>query len=194
MTRVLPLHIEMPEVEIEIADSRVISDPDAQKRLIQPFNKLQWLVHLVDNGEGPEYHIFAMAGPVVKANFISLPGRLSQVIRIFDGDVKEPPPWFTAVSDMKVNEVALVGSDGKLIFDGFIPAIFKPISIRVLTNGSETRALIIPVTANGRSNALSPLSGGSYRLDFDLGQVHLRNQAADEETTVRARASLVTQW
>jgi hypothetical protein len=180
-------------VNIELADTRVVSDPDELERLIKSFSKLKWLVHMVNLGQGPQYNIYAMARPIVRGNIISIPGRLDEVLREVKGQVEDPPSWFTAVSGMQVDEIALIAGRSKLMYGSFIPAEFKPVSIRVLMDGSEKRALIIPVVANGKGNVLAPLGNGSYRLDFELGEPRAVEPEGDEKPQ-HNRASLITRW
>ena len=192
--QVLPLIIEKSEVQIELVDTRFTNNPEKLSQLIKSFDGLKWLVKLEANEETNAYFIYAMELPIVEADKITIPGKLDQVIRVGDGKMTEPPAWFEIVQEMDVDELALVSGEGELLFDTYSALEFTPVSIRVLTNGSETRAIIIPVAENGSSPTVAPLGRGSYRIEFDIRQTADKALGGDQEEAAQIQASLKTQW
>jgi hypothetical protein len=64
--------------------------------------------------------------------------------------------------------------------------VWSPVSTMVLTNGDETRALIVP--------AGGPLAAGSYRLGFQIDRRRWRAAAPDATSNYRATATLPLTW
>ncbi len=65
------------------------------------------------------------------------------------------------------------------------------LAYKVLTNGNETTALIIPLNA---ANTHSSLVAGSYRLEFNLDRARYRSQKPDNKSNYRAKAILDLEW
>jgi hypothetical protein len=71
--------------------------------------------------------------------------------------------------------------------------VYKIVPARVLTNATETAALLIPLAAAG-SQAHLPLPSGRYRLDFSIDRVRYRVEAPDDASNYRASASILAEW
>jgi hypothetical protein len=92
------------------------------------------------------------------------------------------------------NHIALIDEQFELLFDRFIPlspSVFKVVPARVLTNATETAALVIPMTAAGSHLALP---AGRYRLDFDIDRVRFRAETPDNVSNYLAAASITVEW
>jgi hypothetical protein len=61
---------------------------------------------------------------------------------------------------------------------------FVDVPTRILTNGSETVALMIPT--NG-GDGLKPLADGSYSFEFSIDRARFRSQTPDDISNYRAR-------
>jgi hypothetical protein len=98
-----------------------------------------------------------------------------------------------AFETLEVGELGLADDRGRVI-GPFVPvteAIDLDVELVILTNGDETRALLIPVTVGGAS---APQTAGRYRLQLDLDRQRFRTQTADPTTNYRAHALLAFDW
>lgn len=71
------------------------------------------------------------------------------------------------------------------------PVVLVPQRVVVLTNGDETRALVIPVDAAGEAVSLP---NGSYRFRFAIDRVRWRADVPDVASNYRAETMFDAQW
>jgi hypothetical protein len=99
------------------------------------------------------------------------------------------------IAGMTADHVALVDGVFELLFGGFIPlspSVFKIVPVRVLTDATETTALVIPTDASGGQHL--PLAAGRYRLDFKIDRARFRAEIPDDVSNYRAEGSVVVEW
>jgi hypothetical protein len=99
---------------------------------------------------------------------------------------------------MRPGDVQIDGLDGPLVppFRPPFPWPPRPIAwvpqrVVVLTNGDETRALVIPVDAAGEPVSLP---SGSYRFRFAIDRVRWRTDVPDATSNYRADTTFDAQW
>jgi hypothetical protein len=120
---------------------------------------------------------------------------LTETIRPAEGGTGTSP-LLSVVAGIEADHVALITESFDLLFDRFIPlspATFKIVATRVLTDATETAALIIPVTAAG-GQTHAPLPSGRYRMDFAIDRARFRADTPDAVSNYRASASIVSEW
>jgi hypothetical protein len=190
----LPLPLQKVSAQIELDGERVKVGPVALNHITQLLGTTQWLVHAIAVGHQLDYHIYEIFTPVIQSNTITITGRISQIFppsSLHKGSV----PWLDLLEGIAPNEVALIDHNDDLLFGAFLPisqSTFVEVPIRVLTDGSESRALILPVASGG--NTLAPLPSGIYRLEWEIDRARYRSQTPDEESNYRAQASFTIQW
>jgi hypothetical protein len=88
----------------------------------------------------------------------------------------------------------LDGADQLLIppFPAPAPALYGNVAVRVLTDGSQRRALVIPVGLSPSSHA--PLGAGRYRLGFAIDRPRFRVAAPGAATSYRAARTITIVW
>jgi hypothetical protein len=69
--------------------------------------------------------------------------------------------------------------------------VFVPQPVVVLTDGSQTRGLIIPVNASGDAVALP---GGTYRFTFAIDRMRWRADVPDALSNYRASTTFDVTW
>jgi hypothetical protein len=133
-----------------------------------------------------------MRPPRVVGGQVFAAGRLSETIR--PGAEPGTSPLLAVLTGITADHIALIDEQFELLFDRFIPlspSVFKVVPARVLTNATETAALVIPMTAAGSHLALP---AGRYRLDFDIDRVRFRAETPDNVSNYRAAASITVEW
>jgi len=132
---------------------------------------------------GLEYHSFEVALTKTPEGATALSSTQGEILR--PGPFQSP--LLGRLKDMKAGDIVLLDVHGRLsdiisrhVFwvEEFVPGPF-----RVLTNGMESKALIIPADAAGM---LTPLVGGDYRFEFAIDRVRYRAQTADGNSNYRA--------
>jgi hypothetical protein len=87
----------------------------------------------------------------------------------------------------------LLESPEPLAFDSEVTVALRSggadVPVRVVADGSCTRALLLPVSAGG--GAAQPVPGGACELTFTLDRVRYRAEAPDDASNYRATASIV---
>jgi len=103
-----------------------------------------------------------------------------------------------ALPQLEPGEVLLLGPDGALLPPLQLPfpwpprpIVFVPQPMLVLTNGDETRGLMLPVNAAGAAIALP---GGRYRFNFAVDRPRWRAAAPDATSNYRAQATIDAAW
>src|SRR5262249_31481462 len=88
-----------------------------------------------------------------------------------------------ALRDLPDGTVAILRPDGDGISIVTPPATYTtvdvPIPLRVLSNGDQTAALLIPVDPAGDASSLGP---GQYTLHFTLDRTRWRSMAPDSDS------------
>jgi hypothetical protein len=140
------------------------------------------LVRGVRVGHEVEQHIYQVVVRTDRRGTRRLTGRLVSIVRPSSGPVPVP--------GLRHPDIAILDNAGVLI-EPVIPE--DPITwvespTRILTNASETVALVIPVGAT--TTLHSPLPSGTYQLEFALERVRYRAQTPDAESNYRATAAL----
>ena len=133
-------------------------------------------------------------------------GRLS-IVGLYDKVIR---PWISTLEmsdeekafnveiaslNLSDNEFALVGEDGKnLMSSKFANAVVRieGIKTQVLTNGAETRAIIIPMDPTGKMNI--GLASGFYGLDFSIERARYRSETASSNSVYEGASSVRVSW
>ena len=123
------------------------------------------------------------------------PGGRGSVEAILD---RRRPDHAFVLPRLEPGEVVLVGSGGALLPPVRPPSrwpprpiVFVPQRLVALTNGDETRALLIPVDAAGVAVSLP---GGRYRFSFAIDRPRWRTDVPDTISNYRAEASVDAEW
>lgn len=155
---------------------------------------LRQLVRTVRIDEELEYRLYDVSIRASRRGPALLSGRMVELVRE-RGRSARSGSLIDNLAGIKENEIAFIDGVGKPIIPFFVPitqVIYVPVSVRVLTNGSETHALIIP--ANPTTNTHTPLTSGTYRFEFELNRARFRSQTPDDTSNYLAYTSLVTQF
>jgi hypothetical protein len=191
----LPPFIRRISVSVEFDEDRIVLGPFPLGPDAQQLAKLRWFVHAVESPDGPlEYQVYAMRPPRVIGGQVRAAGRLSETIR--PGAEPGTSTLLQVLAEITANHVALLDQNFERLFDLFIPlspSQFKPVATRVLTNATETVALVIPTTVPGGQTHLSVVPG-RYRLDFAIDRVRFRTDTPDNVSNYRAEASITVDW
>lgn len=191
----LPPRPHMLGVSIDIDESRASLGPLRPSNTTRELLDLRWLVHGVQQDEQLVYRVYAMEPTSPTPGTVLVTGPLTETLRSH-GTGHESSPILLAVAGMAANEIALLDDQLELLFDRFVPltpSTFEIVPTRVLTNATETVALLIPLTTTGSPTPL-PLPGGHYRLDFHLDRVRFRAETPDNTSNYRSEATLPLQW
>jgi hypothetical protein len=191
----LPPLLRRIAVNLDFDGDRVTLGPVPAVPATRPLMDMRWLVHAVQVDQALEYRVYAMRPPRVVGGQILAAGRLSETIRAAGGGTGTSP-LLGVVSGMEADHMALIDPSFTLLFGRFIPlspATFKIVPTRVLTNATETAALIIPLVSAG-SQTHAPLPSGRYRLDFSIDRARFRADTPDAVSNYRGSASIVSEW
>jgi hypothetical protein len=119
---------------------------------------------------------------------------------IVSGDLVQTIPFFNPsnpilenLGELRDGQFALLADDNTLVVEEMIPIIelvFETVALKILTNGSETKALFIPM--NGGTHA--PLADGEYRFSFEIDRARFRTQTPNELSNCRASKAINVQW
>ena len=98
-----------------------------------------------------------------------------------------------AFETMRVGEVGFADELGRVVgpFAPVTETIFIDVDLLILSNGSETQALLIPVNSSAASSAQG---SGRYQLNFTLDRARFRSEADDSTTNYRAEVLLPFGW
>ena len=155
----------------------------------------RWLIRSEKAEDGMKYYVHDIRLRPVHAGLIQLSGKVTNVVFQIVSQDPSPDLLLGKIVGMKENEIAFIDTQGKLMIPHFIPiseATDELIPVKVLTNGSETRALIIPFDlATNTSTVLTP---GLYRFEVDLDRVRYRTQTPDNMSNYQAQASIDVHW
>ena len=122
-------------------------------------------------------------------------GERRRVEAVFDRRRRVRP---TDVPRLRRGDVLLMNSTGPLL--GPVrppfpwpprPSVFVPQPLMVLTDGNQTRGLVIPVDASG---AAVTLGGGTYRFTFAIDRERWRVDVPDAMSNYRAQVSFDVSW
>ena len=104
-----------------------------------------------------------------------------------------PPPngCLNAIFDLLLPRRALPAPAPPLSPTPPAQMIWVESNTRILTNASETVALVIPV--GGSPSQLAPLPSREYSLEFALDRVRYRAQVPDQDSNYRASATLTVE-
>ena len=120
-------------------------------------------------------------------------GELVKILGPFPFGIGFNLPILRQLRDMRADEFALLDANNDLVVPHLIPIInvvFEPVSSHLLTNGSETKALLIPAVSSHHI----PLLDGIYRLDFQLDRARFRSSFPDDISNYRADATINISW
>jgi hypothetical protein len=182
---------------LDFVDNKVVGTIPAAGVITRALKEgARWLVRSEKVGDGLQYNIYDMSFHQARQGYsIQVSGNVTEAVRSGTIDsARSTSPLIRELAGMKANEIALMDDTGRLIIPNFIPVnpvTYVTVPFRVLSNGDETRALIIPVDELGNE---STLTAGTYRLEFDLDRVRYRSQTPDDISNYRAHASIVTSW
>jgi len=163
--------------------------------ITQMIKELRWLVRSEKVDDGLDYHVYDVRTQHGHQGSIQLSGKVVEKVSQTSHAGREASPLIRRLAGMQEKEIALLDNTGKLIISNFIPVWsvkYVAVPIRVLTNGRETQALIIPVDT--ATNTHAPLTGGTYRFDFKLDRPRFRTQTPDGTSNYRAQTSIITRW
>lgn len=154
-----------------------VSGPVASSRL----DRARRLVRGVRAGNGAEQHVYDVSVRPNRRGKRVLTGRLVHVVR---------PGAPMPVPGLRPGEIAILDGRGAALVPVIPvdPVIWVEARTRILTNASETVALIIPVGVTPTS--FTPLASGPYRLELALDRIRYRAQMPDAESNYRATATL----
>lgn len=189
----LPLFLRRIGVSIDFDGDRITLGPIPPSPATRPLMDLRWLVQAVEVDRVLEYRVYAMRVRLVAGKIIAV-GRLSETIR--PGAEPGSSPLLAVITGMGAGHVALIDEPLHLLFNRFIPlslTTFKIVPTHVLTNATETAALLIPVTASG-GQTHAPLANNRYRFDFAIDRARFRAEMPDNISNYRTAASIVTEW
>lgn len=100
------------------------------------------------------------------------------------------------IRKIHVDEVYLLADTAALIRIFTLPGLSSPFTatqhFRVLSNGDETSAILIPLTAAGGEPA--PWTGGKYEFQFTLHRTRYAQQPADDNATYIREVNLPFTW
>jgi hypothetical protein len=102
------------------------------------------------------------------------------------------PAAFAAIAP---DEVGLVDAAHQLLRPAFpVPALpaYVIVPVRILSNGDERRALVVPVGMSPGAHV--PFAAGAYELTFAIDRARWRSAAVDDATNYRASATLALAW
>jgi hypothetical protein len=104
----------------------------------------------------------------------------------------EAPPSFLTIAP---GEIGLFDGGGRPILPPFpLPPVqtYVTVATRILSNGDERRALLIPLGGSFTSHA--PLGSGTYRLVFSVDRPRWRAAVPDDTTNYRASETIAVRW
>jgi hypothetical protein len=142
------------------------------------------LVRGVRLGAEAEQHIYDVSVRPNRRGARFLAGRRVNVVR---------PGMPALVPGLRPGEIAILDDGGTTVVPVIPedPVTWVEARTQILTNASETVALIIPVGA--APGSFTPLPSGTYRLEFALDRVRYRAQTPDTESNYRATATLTVE-
>jgi hypothetical protein len=151
----------------------------------------RWLVRAMPVSGTTEYHVFDLGTPPpVQAANLPFLAPLVQKVSAVDASTN---PITKGLTGMTASQIALVTATGAAVIVPFDRTTekYQAIATSVLTNGSETHALIIPI--------YGPLLAGTYRLDFQLNRVRYRSDSSGTSSTDSGpiysdSGSILLQW
>lgn len=181
-------------IALDFWEDRVRGPVDSDN-LARKLVAVRRLVRATKKGDSLEYYIYDVKLRTNRQGHTQLSGELVEVICPHKRDGYTKTPAIAALSGLKANKIALLDKNlaliGPHITTNFTEK-YIPVPFRVLTNGSETHALIIPVDM--ATNTLTPLKNGTYRFEFRLNRSRFRSQVASSVSNYRAEETIVTRW
>ena len=125
----------------------------------------------------------------------SMPPRKVGAARIARPTLVAPDAAPAAFAAMAPDEVGLVDTAHRLLRPPFpVPALptYVIVPIRILSNGDERRALVIPVGMSPAAHV--PFAAGAYELTFAIDRARWRTATPDDASNYRASATLSLAW
>jgi hypothetical protein len=100
------------------------------------------------------------------------------------------------IRNIHANELFLLNNQGLLIKNAPLPDLstpfFAPQHFRLLSNGNETRTMLIPLDdSNGTPTALT---GGKYRFHFKLNRKRYPQELPDTHAAYEREVALELDW
>jgi hypothetical protein len=144
---------------------------------------LRAIVRAVHTPSGIAYEVYA------------LPPRKAAALRVPRPALVEADAAPAAFAAIAADEIGLVDAAHRLLRPPFpvppLPA-YVIVPVRMLSNGDETRALVIPVGMSPGAHV--PLAAGAYELTFAIDRARWRSAAPDDATNYRAAMTLAIAW
>ncbi len=156
--------------------------------------RLRWLVRAEQVGDEIEYRVYDARVAQTRRGAVQLSGEAVEVTRTPRGRRRAASPLLKGMVDLKPGYVVALDEAGDLLVPGPVPVLqwtYVERPAHALTNGSETCALIVPVSSAGGS---APLSASTYRFTFKLDRVRFRQQTPDNVSNYRAQSSFSVRW
>jgi len=164
--------------------------------LVPSLSGVSEFVLALPSANGLALHAYDVAMRPGLRGTAELSSTLKEVVSPHLGSLPNPNPLVNKLANLQVNQVALIDRGGNI--SAVIPinphnmVRFVSVPVSILTNGSETYALIIPVDASGTKSV--QLTSGFYRFDFSIDRVRYRQQVPDNISNYRAEASFTRSW
>lgn len=183
---------------VEFTSDRIVGQI-AENKFNDILKGAKWLVRSEKTDDGLlQFHVYGISIKSVPGHehSINLSGRkvetviTSSVKNLLDGK----NPLTRGLTGMQPNQVAVINDAGNLITPDFIPITspraYVNVPVQVLTDGNETKALVIPI--DPVTNTAVNLVSGWYRLEFDLDLIRFRAQTPDDTTNYRHNEIILT--
>ena len=137
----------------------------------------------MQTANGIAYEVYALTPRKVGALHVARPELVA---------ADAAPATFAAID---VDEIGLVDAADRLLRPPFpLPPLptYVIVPVRILSNGDETRALVIPVGMSPATHV--PFAPGAYELGFAIDRARWRSAAPDDVTNYRASTTVAIAW
>lgn len=145
---------------------------------------LRQIVRAEPTPKGIAYHVYTLTK--------GRPGRVTMARRVPKGRHTPISSGFEALAP---GEIRLLDGRARALAPPVLspsPQLYVDVAARILTNGDERRALVIPTGADPAVH--TPLPAGTYRLVFTLDRARWRSTTPDDTTNYRSTHTLAVDW
>ncbi len=145
---------------------------------------------IVVEGE-QQYEIYHLEPGVPGRCGLQIKAKRMDLIIQADINASEVAQWRAALEVMSAESILFLDERGASLampVDSVSWITYDPVPITVLTDGDETRAIVIPLSSDGTQP--SALGKGDYTLDFTLDRTRYRSNSVDQYSNYKAQEAL----
>jgi hypothetical protein len=173
----------LQDIAVFLADLEEDGDAMIVPHVPSGLRTLRQIVRVEETREGRVYHVYSLPAR-------TRPGVTKVARQTIAGS--SAPRHFETIAD---NEIGFFDAGGRPLHPPILspsPQFYVDVPVRILSNGDERRALVIPTGALPAVHA--PMSAGTYRLLFEIDRRRWRSATPDNTTNYRAAHLLALSW